>query len=1154
MSSLHPLPDPPRAGRAWWESAATVAVVVAIAALYLWTASSSSTPFGGSGEREDYYNRLSHGFRSGHLYMEVAPVPNSAPDAAGPGLGHLPFLLDASFYHGKYYLYFGPAPVVVAFLPYRLLTGGDLSDNFVAALFAVLGYILSVVLVVAVRRRFFPAVPAWTVPVFALVLGLGNVCPVMLRHPMFYEVAIGSAYCFLMLCCLAVYSGVTTTRPRRAWAWLSAAGLAYGLAVASRADYAFGALALLVPFAWVWRAGAGGRRRGALDLVRAGAVAFGPLLLCAAGLLLYNYERFGNLLEFGVRYQFTYRPVFSPRFAWHNLKLYYLSLPELSWYFPFTLPINEGVRPAGYVGFEHIHGQVASLGLLPALAAGFVLLRRRWRLAMWRPLAALLLFAGIIYLNNLVVLLCLAGRANRYMVDFQPLWLIGGIVGCWLAWEWFAPSSARRRIFASGVLLVVTAIAAQNILSSFQLYELLRWGNPHAYARLAHALNLPSVAAERWLEPRGGAITMDVRFPAGTPGRREPLVITGSAEYNDFLVVQYLEGEQLRLEFHHFGYAGIMSAPITVSRDRVHQLGVDLGSLYPPLEHPYFDRLPLGARRLIKRTVHVTLDGQDILFASHDLNDASPGGVYIGRNPFAPLYTKPAFGGVIRGVRRAGWDAAVAAHEWPEYGAVRLRVRFPAGADPGRQDPVVVTGDSGRADGIFVRYEDASHIRFGCDRLGAGATLSDPVAVDFSVPHDLVVAMGSLYPGADALRQEGLAPFEVNQLKTVARVQLDGHEVFRSSGPFHDAAPKSLDVGGNFSGLSSMTGVFTGDILNVKRDPLPVAHDIAGPGAAGPIRMQVIFPRHRTGHREPLVSTGRTGAGDVLSVEYIDDQRLRFTLDHWGTAATSSAPVVTDYSVEHVLEISLGSLYPSDGLGKLSTLAVGRVAEWRRQVSVLLDGREVLAQPAAFYISTPAEVAIGTNAIGASSCEAGFTGGITGVERPLMAAGQGAAAGASDAVVLEISLPKNRTGVTEPLLVTGRAGAADAVLLTYIDSGHVGFSWDHWGSEASASASIPVDYNILHRVEVSLGSLSRDTDDKLSRTGGSAVAASATRHLLVRLDDRVVFEADGDFYPAVAGDPRLGENTVGLSTAEPAFTGAIEAWHAPAPAGPAKPR
>src|SRR5215207_5098156 len=113
---------------------------------YFWTTVCSFNVLPGllpRGDHEyDHYNLLSRGFLSGHLYLDAEP-PAALREAANPydpkSRGPVEVLHDASYFRGKYYIYFGPAPVVTLFLPFTVLTGRDLPIPYGVFVFVV-GY------------------------------------------------------------------------------------------------------------------------------------------------------------------------------------------------------------------------------------------------------------------------------------------------------------------------------------------------------------------------------------------------------------------------------------------------------------------------------------------------------------------------------------------------------------------------------------------------------------------------------------------------------------------------------------------------------------------------------------------------------------------------------------------------------------------------------------------------------------------------------------------------------------------------------------------------------------------------------------------------------------------------------------------------------
>src|SRR5574339_279135 len=105
-------------------------LMVATLGYYFWTAMiAPGGPPRIHGEETDHFNLLSRGFRKGQLHLD-GEVPEELIRAKNPydpvSRGDVPVLHDASYYQGKYYIYFGPAPVVTLLLPFNLVTGRDL--------------------------------------------------------------------------------------------------------------------------------------------------------------------------------------------------------------------------------------------------------------------------------------------------------------------------------------------------------------------------------------------------------------------------------------------------------------------------------------------------------------------------------------------------------------------------------------------------------------------------------------------------------------------------------------------------------------------------------------------------------------------------------------------------------------------------------------------------------------------------------------------------------------------------------------------------------------------------------------------------------------------------------------------------------------------
>ena len=111
----------------------------------------------------------------------------------------------------------------------------------------------------------------------------------------------------------------------------------------------------------------------------------------------------------------------------------------------------------------------------------------------------------------------------------------------------------------------------------------------------------------------------------------------------------------------------------------------------------------------------------------------------------------------------------------------------------------------------------------------------------------------------------------------------------------------------------------------------------------------------------PLMTTGRTDAGDLLFMRVGADASLTFGYDHWADELRLAPAIPARFGEEHVVEFWVPATNrPSSGDSKA------------RDVLVKLDGLIVWRRPAPFFPATPTAVFVGLNPIGGSTCEPTF--------------------------------------------------------------------------------------------------------------------------------------------------------------------------------------
>jgi hypothetical protein len=477
------------------EDRLTVSLVLVFAlgaAFYLWTAA-SSMPLSLTSGHWDYYNRLATAFL--HLHLSIGAAPAALvhlaepynPAQNGPWSSFTDH--DLALYHGRLYLTWGPAPVIVALVPLHLL-GLAPTPSVTVAVFAIAGLGFAFATLRVLLRR-FAAVPLWMGILSALVLVCSTSVPFLLRRPLIYEEAIAAGYCFTMA---GVFIAVRTIVHRRAsLALLALMSLCFGLAAGSRPPLLAASL-LIVP---VYLAVRNARpHRGLVTAL------VGPVGVCLGLLLAYNYARFGNPLEVGQSYNLAgYNPKTvhygSAAYVLPDLWQYVIAPPRATILFPFlvlTPPPN--TYPLGYPSVWAPEVTGGLLAMTPLLLFGFALPWLRRRRPMWvDPLGTpMLVAAGAGLLALLFLSYEFFGSTERYEVDFAALLLFAALTA-WFALSIGLSGWKRRAVRVFGALLAVWGCLT-GVAISFTGYEnLLQREHPGTFKALEEATSPISTAA-----------------------------------------------------------------------------------------------------------------------------------------------------------------------------------------------------------------------------------------------------------------------------------------------------------------------------------------------------------------------------------------------------------------------------------------------------------------------------------------------------------------------------------------------------------------------------------------------------------------------------------------------------------------------------------
>src|SRR5207245_11660072 len=140
-----------------------------------------------------------------------------------------------------------------------------------------------------------------------------------------------------------------------------------------------------------------------------------------------------------------------------------------------------------------------------------------------------------------------------------------------------------------------------------------------------------------------------------------------------WLYVGHLNGRHVRCELDHWGVAPLASEPIAIEPGSAHRVVVSLGSLFPPIDDPYYLSAPDA--RVLHRWLYVRLDDRVVFSRPFSFYDAEPEAATFGQNMLGFTSAGAAFTGELRAItRRLAREVGLGAQTltWPPVTGTRL--------------------------------------------------------------------------------------------------------------------------------------------------------------------------------------------------------------------------------------------------------------------------------------------------------------------------------------------------------------------------------------------------------------------------------------------------------------------------------------------------
>ncbi len=376
---------------------------------------------------EDPFTQTFDAFQKGQLHLDVKVEENllALEDPYEVGLRkEANYLWDRAYYNGKYYSYFGVAPVITFWYPYYHATGYLPTTNTAILTISIFSIIALFGALLEFIRRYCPKVSFITL-LFSLlgsVFTYGGVLSLYTADAYYVPFAFGACYLLFTFWFALASTRVKNDIIRVLLLFLS--GLFFILTVGSRPSIAVGAVLIIPALISMLTS----KNYGKI-IKLAGVLGFVlPILLGGGALMKYNEARFGSPFDFGMAYQLTVCNVSLKEVELSQLPAalyhYIFCQPNFSNDFPYLTA--KVINFANYGQYSYIEYGFGILSYAPILLGILMLPLVLRRKGCSLEKKTVYISAVIVCIIVALVDFCLGGYNIRYISDIAiPATIVG---------------------------------------------------------------------------------------------------------------------------------------------------------------------------------------------------------------------------------------------------------------------------------------------------------------------------------------------------------------------------------------------------------------------------------------------------------------------------------------------------------------------------------------------------------------------------------------------------------------------------------------------------------------------------------------------------------------------------------------------------------
>lgn len=344
---------------------------------------------------------------------------------------------DHLLFEGKYYSYYGIGTVLTLFLPYHLITDKYFPSLWATFIYSIIGIIFLTLTYCTFVKRLFPKITNGIAISGLVIVQSASFVWYCITIGNFYELAQVSGFAFLISGMFFLLRSNVFGERKVSRVNIAIATSLFSIAVLCRAALAlYCIVSLIFIYAGIkkivqtsetptYKA----NKKSIITFLLASLL---PYVLIGSIQMIYNYLRFGSILDFGIQYTLT---IYDYQHIQFHLPLaliaifnYLFTLPKVSSEFPFITSNYDSLSVNGYYFLAGFSASGIIFRAVPVL--GYVFGKRAYKHGgSNKRIAALIIAAGCIVVPLIQMFMIWEyGYTPRYAVDFAWQMILGAFV------------------------------------------------------------------------------------------------------------------------------------------------------------------------------------------------------------------------------------------------------------------------------------------------------------------------------------------------------------------------------------------------------------------------------------------------------------------------------------------------------------------------------------------------------------------------------------------------------------------------------------------------------------------------------------------------------------------------------------------------------